>query len=532
MGQELKKLLNLKKNLIWWLVYLSFVAGTALFAFFEYRQSQQEQKEKATRELIFPHLKPKEIQSIILKDEKAEKKPISLFRERRRWKINSPVQDIADRDIIGDWLKTLLAEKVQIIKKGENHWAEYGLDKDVKTIEITTIYGKKLKINISYYSAFDGRFYIQKEGDLLLGDRGWASLTSKEGDDFRSYKIINELEHPSFIEYRSSSFLAHLKWENNHWQWANKEGQELARRPGSFPLAQSELSAYWSSFKNMSFEKKQVLGQGVALGDSPASKAGKPIAEFRIGFLKGAALESTSSTSNKADKQPEDANKISISSNEEEAEESQKDSSHLDVLEIKIRPDLDIKGQLYVSVSDREGLFILSKEKGKELFLTEQKIRDHSYPFQFEKARVAFVDIRGYGADIQFEKKKAEYKTRAENKVSINQDKLEEILSQIPYLSAEKYFKENKAFKPIAHIVLKGKEGDSLLRLDFSEPFDFDRPYTTGHLEAGGSHSKESAQKPKKNPVTKRVFVKSSQGKELMVLPWEDVQALFPATRS
>ena len=479
-----------------WLVYLAFVAGTALFAFYEQRQSQQEQEESAAKELIFPHLKPEKIQSIILKDEKADKKPISFFRERKGWKINSPVKDIADRDIIGDWLKTLLAEKVQLIKKEESNWAEYGLDKDIKTIEITTTYGKKLKVNISHYSAFDGRFYIQKGKNLLLGGTGWANLTSKDGDYFRSYKIINELERPSFIEYRSSSFSAHLKWENGSWQWAGKKEQGLDRRSGRFPLSQSQLESYWSSFKNISFEKEkeQGKGQGAALEDSPTSRVGKPIAEFRIGFLKGSAVESP------------------------------KDSSLLDVLEIKISPKKE--GQFYVFVSDRKDVFALNQGKGKELFLTEQKIRDHSYPFQFERDRVAFVDIKGYGADIQFEKKRGKWQSLRTTKEPASKDELEEILDKIPYLSAEEYFKEPKTFKPTAHIVLKGKEGEALLHLDFGAPFV--HSHKEDRLKVADLPSKKDGKKPEEDKVTKQVFVKSRQGTELMALPWEDVQALFP----
>ena len=499
-----------KKRLIWCL-YLIFVLGTALFAFYEYRQSQQEQKEELVQSLIFPNLKPMEVQSVTLKAEKPDKTDekklrgeVRLFRKGKAWSLGSPVEDIADRDIVGDWLSTLLSEKVQLLKEEGADWAEYGLDKGAKTIEITTTYEKKLKVNISHYSAFDGSFYIQKEGALLLGGTGWASLTSKKGDYFRSYKLVNETAHPVFIEYHSPDFLAHFKWEDHTWKWENSQlntPSTHVKGQGAFPLSQAKLESYWSALKNISFEKETYPD---VAGFKKKFKLDKPITKLRVGFQNG--------------------------------------DQGLSVLEIKVGPK--IEGQFYVSVSNREDIFILSQNRVEELSLTEKKIRDHSHYFQFDREKLAFMDIKGYGMDLELEKKGREWKwlnnkeddgegsaqkesQDIKKEPKLNTEQLAEVLAKIPQLSAEKYFPANKPFQKVADLILKDKEGEILLHLKWSKPFDVALSQKLDSRGKSREGSQKSGKKSEDQTKNRQVLVKSHLGREAMVLPYEVVPSLF-----
>ena len=426
------------------LIYFVIVAGTAGFAFYQYKQSQKEKQAEEKKDLIFSSLDMSQVQSFSIK---RRDESIYLLRQDGAWQMDSPVKDRADRDIVGNWLQSLISQKVQVIKEEGVNWAEYGLDKDVKTIEITTTSDEKLKLNIAYYSAFDGSFYIKKEGQLLLGDTSWATLADKDGGYFRSYKLLDAKDHPISLRYSSKLFKTHLKWEKYNWKW---EGESI------FPLSQVDLESYWTAITSVSFERETYPNT------EPLRKKLKlqtPDVEMELNFKKDKSWS------------------------------------------VKISPELD--GQFYALISNRSYIFTLNKEQRENILLTERKLRDHRQPFQFKKELAHFMELKGYGMNIQLKKEKEKWnllhasgeeivdkkETSADKKNEekeivkgelgnktvegkLNKAEFQNIFNRINILSAKEYFGKEKSFVKTSYLILKDKEGNIILELDLSDPFE------------------------------------------------------------
>ena len=476
------------------LIYLIVVAGTASFAFYQYKYSQEQEEKEEKKDLVFSSLEPNQVQSIFIQKAAGD---IHLTRTADGWNMESPIKDMADRDLTGDWLSSLFSEKARVIKEEGVDWAEYGLDQNTKSIEITIKSNEKLKLNISNYSAFDGSFYIKKGEKLLLGGTAWASLTSKEGDYFRSYKLLNiGKKHPKSLSYQSKAFSASLNWENNKWEWE--------KETSLFPLSQSELESYWSSLSNINFERDTYPN----------------IKKYREEFnLHNPAIE------------------LQL-----EFKENKKWS---------IKISSEIKGKFYALPSTRNYIFILNKAERNNLLLTSKKIRDHRHSFQFKIDQVHFVELKGYGLEVEAKKEEKEWKllhgeineeimdkimpksvvikkdqkkNEDKKEESTDEDKekgaqkklkeseLQNILNRIRTLYAREYFDSEKSFTKTAQLVLKNKDKNILLNLEFSDPFEWVADKKNKHF---------------RDEKIKMIYVKSSAGKEVMAIQFDALQFIF-----
>ena len=497
--------MNKKLN---WLIYLIVVASTVGFAFYQYKQSQKTASEEEKQDRVFPSLTIKEVKSISLRHKEVY---IYIVRaEEKGWLMELPLQDIADGDSVGQWIESILSEKVRVIskedKKGKGdsaeglslaQKAEYGLDKDIKTVEIKTKAGDIFKINVSHYSAFDGRFYLQKGKHILLGETAWAGLTDKKAEDFRSYKLINEGKRPTQMNYRSSVFTTNLLWENYKWQWPSTKQTKEAKVKNPFPLSQSQLESYWTALSNIRMEQNTY----------PNTK------KFREQFNLNSPILNI-------DLKFDNPWSVKVSESE---------------------------GKFYILPSDRNYIFVLNEQQKKQMLLSKKDIRDHRQPFQFKKSEVKFIELKGQGIEATLKRKKQKWalqkpqketntETNKESKIEakietnteanieankeskieakietntevnkqinkeLNTDEPDNILNRLATFSATEYFGKDKVFEKNSYVVLKDKENKNLLRLDFSAPFG------------------------EKN---KKVYVLSNLGQEVMAIDSENIKAVF-----
>ncbi|MDE0118962.1 MAG: DUF4340 domain-containing protein [Bdellovibrionales bacterium] len=508
-------------------IYFVIVMGTASFAFYQYRQSQEEKRKEEKQDLVFPSLELSQVKVFSIKKGDTY---IYVLNQGGEWRLDSPVKDMADRDLVGDWIESLLSEKVKTIKEKGVDWAEYGLDQNVNSIEITTVSGTSLKLDISQYSAFDGKFYIRKEESLLLGNTSWASLTDKQGDYFRSYKALNIGEHPVALHYDSKLFKARLKWDNYNWKWSDsKEGQK--KSPALFPLSHSELESYWSSFSNISFEKEVYPN---TKGLRSKFKLNKPDIELQLEFKSKGVNLSESSESSTLEKKEETPGNL-------KPDQYKKWS-------LKISPE--IKGKFYAMVSTRDYIFTLSKEQRERVLLTEQTIRDHHQPFQFKRREAYFIEWKGYDLDMQVKKEKDKWMlvraeedkkvSEADSKREWNVEELKNVLNKLSTLSAKKYFDKKKSFVKTASLIIKDKKEVPILKLELSDPFEWQENKNSG-FNGLATKGKESKSTEKLVPVetgiipdgynkSKMVYVRSNRGQEVMALDFKAVQSIFSSS--
>ena len=143
--------------------------------------------------------------------------------------------------------------------------------------------------------------------------------------------------------------------EKYKWKWKG-EGEP------AFPLSHSDLESYWTVITNVNFERK-VYPDTESLRKK--LKLLPPDIEMELKFKENKSWS------------------------------------------IKISPEMD--GQFYALVSGRNYIFTLKKEQRDKILLTEKKVRDHRQPFQFKKDQAAFMDLKGYGLNIQLKKEKEKW---------------------------------------------------------------------------------------------------------------------------
>lgn len=434
------------------LIYFLVVVSVAGFALYQYKKSEKEKITEEKKALVFSELQPSEVQSISISQEEGS---IYLTRKEQGWWMESPVKDLADRELVETWLDTLFTEKIKVIKEKEVNWTEYDLQDPIRSLEISVKSGEKFKLNISKYSAFDGSFYIRRGDQLLLGETSWAGITRKKEKDFRSYKLINIGLHPTSLHYESRPLSTYLSWHNYNWSW----GTEYKGK--KFPLSKPQLESYWSSLSNIYFEK-EVYPNTESLRKK--YKLISPDIQLQMNFEKNKKWS------------------VQVSS--------------------------EVDGKFYALVSTRDYIFVLNEDQREKILLTEKKFRDHSHPFLFKEDLVQFIEINGYGVDIQMKKGKEKWEQLSSgNKETINIKELDNVLRRIRALSAEEYFDLKKSFKPTASLVLKNKQGNMLLKLETSDPFKSKNEGDT-----------------KQNEM---VYIKSSLGQELMALRFSDLKPVF-----
>ena len=428
------------------------VVSVAGFAFYQHKKSEKEKITEEKEALVFSELQPSEVQSISISQEEGS---IYLIRKEQGWWMESPVKDLADTELVETWLDTLFTEKIKIIKEEGVDWTKYDLQDPIRFLEISLKSNEKFKLSISKYSAFDGSFYIRRGEQLLLGETSWAGIARKEEKDFRSYKLINIDLHPISIRYTSKPFLAHLLWHNRSWKWKEQN------KTDTFPLSKPHLESYWSSLSNIYFGK-EVYPNTEQLRKK--YKLVSPDVQLQMEFEKNKKWS------------------------------------------VRVSPEIDEK--FYALISTRDYIFVLNKDQREKMLLTEKKIRDHSQPFLFKEDQVQLIEIKGYGVDIQAKKNQQKWELiSSKDKKEVNIKDLDKVLRGIRTLSADEYFDKKKSFKPVAHLILKNKEGNTLLKLESSNPF-----------------------KSKKEDDTRQnemVYIKSNLSQDLMALHFSYLKPIF-----
>ncbi len=402
------------------LMFLVLVLGVLTFTIYQYQVAKEEQSIEKTKGLIFPEIQGKEgqIQEIVLE---SLKEKIHLLRKDQQWRLLSPIKDLADEGSTYDWLEDLFSKKVKVIKKGSGiDWKGYGLSAKSRSLSVTDKAGKVFSLNISYYSAFDGSFFIRKGENLLLGDTSWAFLMDKKFSSFRSYKLLNIAGHPIALSYQSSSFALALEWKNYKWKWKGKP---------SFPLSQSALESYWSALSTIQLDRENI--QLLSEKQKRKNKLLKPFVQLNLKF--------------KGDK------------------------------EWTLHLSPKIKNRHYALIATRNYIFMLQLHQASRVIQNSMSFRDHSVPFSFQKDQVANIEIKGEHATSQFKKKENEWaRVNSKKKQSSDSEQVKKILSRLSRLTAKEYF-GNQSFPTKLELLLKDKKDNILLDLKFSASFQLDK---------------------------------------------------------
>ena len=380
-----------------------FVLAFGAWAFYEYYQSQNKKEREAEQALLLPLIELKQLKAFQINQ---GDKSLSALKKEKEWFLEEPIKDLMDWAELSRWFSALKQQKVQSVSVEDINWKDYYLD-SAPFVQLDLEGGEKITFSVSKKSSFDGRYFIKKTGRLFLGESSFFSeVNQKNLEDFRSKKILPDLNHANRIQFKGQSQFQ-LNWQDYKW---SLEGAD----PKSLPLDTSRLDGFWTD----------------------------------MSALKALSIKGPANSKN--------IKKYKLNSPQLILNLTYGDKEYL----LKLSPIKEEKA--FVSISHRDYIFEISKEQADKLLLPKKEIYDHNFPFNYKTALTAQAE-RQEGQNSFKIKKEGENWTSEEGK-AVDSDKLEDWLNQIKKLRGEKYKKAIDK-KAIRFIAIKDKEGRLIFEL-------------------------------------------------------------------
>ena len=405
-------LVKMKTKLLSQIFLSFFVLALGILAFYEYNKSQKEQEqEKKAAFFIDQELKLKEITAIqIQKDDKK----LELVKEGPDWLLKQPLKDLADFAEISRWFDEIKNQKVQKIEKEENSsWKDYYLDEAPKA-ELKFSSGKVISFSVSKKSTFDGKYFIKRGEELFIAERYFSSeVNEKDFDSFRSKKLMPSLGHAVKIQLWGKEKLK-LHWSDYKWSLDKEDNKKK-----DFPLDFNRLDIFWTDLNSM---KASDIKEAVSPESLRKYKLNKPQLEIIFNY------------STDTDKK----HSLKLSSFKE--------------------------NKAFVSVSHRDFIFEISRENAEKLILSKNEIRDHAFPFKYDKDSAAQIERKNDEKSFTIKKEKSAWQSLDKKEKSVDTKKVADLLDKIKDLKGEKY-KPGPAKHNKRYIEIKNSEGETIFEL-------------------------------------------------------------------
>ncbi len=169
------------------LVLALIVVAVGGFALFEFKKSETEGEEKTTQDYIFRDLKAEDV---------TEWQAGTKFTLKKdgAWQVVAPVQDLADREAVISFFRSVFAQNVEALDTGDTDAsaqagqdAKYGFTAPLAQFEFTMVNGKKHKLVFGSVQTYDKGYYVKKDDEATIWVAGTSfdSALGRVADDFR-----------------------------------------------------------------------------------------------------------------------------------------------------------------------------------------------------------------------------------------------------------------------------------------------------------------------------------------------------------
>ena len=370
-----------------------FILVIGGFALYEYQNSQMKKVQKETSFQLLPNIKLKDIKLIRLVKKTSVTQAVSnmegqeakllIVKRGKDWYLLKPLDDLASFTELSRWFNTLSRHKVTALEAESMDLNDYHLNDNTK-VELELNTGQKIDFSISSKSFFDGRWFIKKGDQVFLAEKGIdKELQGKNLEDFRSKKILPNLEHADKIEFHQGASSFTLNWQNHKWFLEGREESEL-------PLDQNLLNDFWN--KLVALKASSLPG---AKRELKKYKLDKPALKLNLFYGDKEYLLKISSPQKGSSQEDEhDKHRYHTASPQEEEQQ---------------------KNKLYASISHRNYIFETPNEDS--LFISKEKLYNHNFPFSFKSELVSQIEIKTQtDSFIHLEKKKEKWKIKGDRK--------------------------------------------------------------------------------------------------------------------
>ena len=318
-----------------------FVLALGTFAFYEYKDTQNEKKAKTEREQLLKGLKLDQVIAVRLFKEKEK---MSIIKQKEDWLLLEPLPDRVSFTELSRWFNTIARHKVQALDIEHPLDSPYSIG-ETPRVEIDLKSGDTLTFSISSKKSFDERWFIKKSSQIFLAESGIdKELQNKNLEDFRSKKILPSLNHAIKIQIEKKEVLT-LKWKDYKWRLEDKKESEP-------PLNQAFLNEFWNLLTNLSassiLESKK---------ESKKYKLDTPLLTINLFY--------------------EQQKKNQKSNPEGEVKPLEKP---LELKKYVLKISSPQQDKIYASISHRDYIFEIPKDKLKDLLLTREELFKPSSP--------------------------------------------------------------------------------------------------------------------------------------------------------
>lgn len=400
------------------ILFTFIVAAVVSFAIFEFKQSDKEQENKSTEGRIFGALRDQDIQVLNFI---AEGRNYKLTHDQQIWRIDATFQDQADDDAVGDFLRNLLAQKVESVDpEGQAiSWAKYGLDAPMATITVTTTSGQNLSVDVGSVRTFDQGFYLKNKNEeqLLVGAKSWETILAQDADRFRNRKI--NLDSADFnkitITQSNNGNKITTELHKNEGQWVSVKHAELLLDPAA-------VQDYIISIRNLRAE-------GIAANDQESPS----LAKYKL-TNPNVSIELTS----------------------------------VEGKLFKILATQSTNSEWVLTSSSNKPIYKISQPAFITLQKVEDDFRDKNFIFKYEDQKVSSLSIHKKDITLEMIKNEQGWRFKEEQEKKPNDVAIAKLLTELKELKALSFaLPERSKLKFEYKISLKDKDDKLLFVLDY-----------------------------------------------------------------
>ena len=172
------------------IIFSLLVAFLVALAYFDFQKGKEESFFKEVKDNVFPEIEGTHLDQVIFYN---GQQTIEFRVEEGEWKIYQPQFDEGEDTKIDNFLMKILDQRVYSVQvEGDIPWVEYGLEEAAGYIQFKTKEGRVYRVDFSDETSFDGRYYLRRGDELLIGHTYWGSLKKVEFLNFKKEETKDE----------------------------------------------------------------------------------------------------------------------------------------------------------------------------------------------------------------------------------------------------------------------------------------------------------------------------------------------------
>lgn len=206
-------------------IALLLFGGFAVFDFYNDKKIDEKKMMEAKLLAIpFEQVDQVEIQK--------QSKKIILKRGVEGWELLEPLQDLADNEVVDDFIKSTVTERIiEVASEGNDvNWTLYGLDHPLGKIVFTTTAGSQDVFEISERKNFEENVFARRNGEnrVLVLNSIWQNRANKAALDFRDRRFLrNKIATVDAINLKNEKGSVGLVRKDGQWSATHQKDVKL-----------------------------------------------------------------------------------------------------------------------------------------------------------------------------------------------------------------------------------------------------------------------------------------------------------------